>query len=407
MKTTDGGATWYRVTDPYTSTDDLETIFFVNENTGYVFGAPNEGYKTTDGGTTWSILTIGVTATLNKCFFLDANTGWVVGASGTLLYTTDGGASFAAQDPGYTSTLYSIWMVNANVGYISGASGTVRKTTDGGTTWVDIDPNLFSSDPALYDIEFLNEENGMTAGSTGRTYFTNDGGTTWYFENTGLSTIYGVAIETASPDTSASYICGTNAYVLRNSVVIVPVELASFTASVSGNNVNLAWETATEINNMGFEVERKATDANWQKIGFTEGSGTSTEIHSYSFTDKNLSPGEYNYRIKQLDFDGTYEYYTLNQTVEIGAPVDFSLSQNYPNPFNPTTKITYSVPFDGFVSIAIFNVLGEKVANLVNNNVKAGNYELTFDASQFASGVYLYRMEAGDFVSIKKMVLLR
>jgi len=407
MKTTDGGASWFRVTDPVTSTSDAETCFFVDENTGYVFGVLDDGYKTTDGGTTWSVLTTGVTATMYRCFFLDANTGWVVGASGTCLKTTDGGATFTPQDPGTTTTLYSIWMVNANVGYISGSSGNIKKTTDGGTNWFDVSPGLFSSEPTLYDIEFRFENNGMAVGSTGRIYSTNDGGASWTFENTGMSTIYAVAIETTSPDTSAAYISGTNAYVLRNSLVIVPVELASFTASVRGSDVTLNWQTATETNNMGFEIERREVDAEWVELGYIEGRGTTTETSTYSFTDKNVLPGTYNYRIKQIDFDGSFEYYNLQNTVEVGVPDQYRLSQNYPNPFNPTTKITYSVPVDGFVTISIFNILGEKVSTLVNANVKAGNYELTFDATSIASGMYLYRMEAGEFISIKKMMILK
>ncbi len=108
-----------------------------------------------------------------------------------------------------------------------------------------------------------------------------------------------------------------------------------------------------------------------------------------------------------MDFDGSYRYYQLEQEVEIGVPESYDLSQNYPNPFNPTTKIQYSVPADGFVNIAVYNVLGEKVTDIVNNLQKAGSYEVTFDAANFASGMYLYRMEAGDFVSVKKMILLK
>jgi photosystem II stability/assembly factor-like uncharacterized protein len=407
MKTTDGGASWFRVTDPVTSTSDAETCYFVDENTGYVFGVLDDGYKTTDGGTTWSVLTTGITATMRGSYFLDANTGWVVGSSGTCLYTTDGGATFTPQDPASTTTLYDIWMVNANVGYLCGSTGTVRKTTDGGTTWVDIDPNLFTSDPTLYDIEFRNEDNGMAAGSTGRTYFTNDGGATWTFENTSMSTIYEVAIENTSPDTSAAYICGTSSYVMRNSLVIVPVELAGFTASVRGSDVTLNWQTATETNNMGFEIERREVDADWVQLGYIEGKGTTTETSTYSFVDKNVLAGTYNYRIKQIDFDGSFEYYNLQNAVEVGVPDQYRLTQNYPNPFNPTTKITYSVPVDGFVSISIFNILGEKVTTLVNANVKAGHYEVTFDAAGIASGMYLYRMESGDFISVKKMMILK
>jgi hypothetical protein len=187
----------------------------------------------------------------------------------------------------------------------------------------------------------------------------------------------------------------------------VPVELASFAASVSGNDVTLSWMTATELNNSGFNVERTTGEESWTELGFIEGHGTTTETQVYTFIDKGLAEGTYSYRIKQVDFDGSYKYYDLNQDVEIAAPISYALSQNYPNPFNPTTKIKYSVPFDGFVNIAVFNILGKKVANIVSSVQKAGNYELTFDATNLASGMYIYRMEAGDFVSIKKMMILK
>jgi hypothetical protein len=194
---------------------------------------------------------------------------------------------------------------------------------------------------------------------------------------------------------------------MKNSHVIVPVELASFSASVNGNNVTLSWMTATELNNRGFQVERMTGEENWTELGFIQGHGTTSETQAYSFIDKDLAAGTYSYRVKQIDFDGSYKYYDLKQDVEIAAPISYALSQNYPNPFNPTTKIKYSVPVDGFVNIAVFNVLGEKVANVVNSIHKAGNYELTFDATHLASGMYIYRMESGNYVSIKKMMILK
>ena len=187
----------------------------------------------------------------------------------------------------------------------------------------------------------------------------------------------------------------------------VPVELVSFAASVNKSDVTLTWMTATELNNSGFYIERRTGEESWSNLGFVQGHGTTTETQSYTFIDKSVPSGIYNYRVKQVDFDGSFKYYDLNQEVEIIAPIIFALSQNYPNPFNPTTRIKYSVPVDGLVNIAVFNLLGEKVANVVNTAQKAGNYELTFDATNLASGMYVYRMEAGDFVSIKKMVILK
>ncbi|RPI66867.1 MAG: T9SS C-terminal target domain-containing protein, partial [Ignavibacteriales bacterium] len=192
----------------------------------------------------------------------------------------------------------------------------------------------------------------------------------------------------------------------------VPVELNSFTSSVSGNNVNLSWSTASEINNAGFEIEKQSaanqSGEKWERIGFVEGKGNSTEVNNYSFEDKNLLPGSYNYRIKQVDFDGSFEFYSLNSEVVIGAPQSFSLSQNYPNPFNPVTSITFSLPESGIVSLKIYNVLGNEVSTLLNNRLNAGTHNVVFNALNLSSGIYYYRLEfEGTFADTKQMVLLK
>ena len=219
---------------------------------------------------------------------------------------------------------------------------------------------------------------------------------------------------------------------VRNSVVIcdifmhrgsllqiIPVELASFSASVNGNDVLLNWSTASEINNRRFEVERQVGSlpdgkagkqsavGKWERIGFVEGKGTTTELNRYSYVDRSLSPGLYQYRIKQIDFDGTFEIYNLAETIEIGVPAEFVLEQNYPNPFNPSTVISYRLPVTGFVSLKIFDVLGNEVATLVDEYKPAGLYEVEFDASHLPSGVYMYRLQFDNRYSTQKMTLIK
>ena len=404
-KTTDGGETWFAVTQPAVSSTDLETIFFLDENTGYTFGGSGLGYKTTDGGSSWTPLTTGVTANLWGSYFLNSQTGYVVGSSGTVLKTTDGGASFTPQNPGFTTTVYSIYMVNDNVGYLCGSSGNVKKTVNGGLDWTDV--SVGNTGTTNYKIKFRNESNGIVVGSTGRTYITSDGGNTWFFENTVASTLYSVAIEENINGVAAVYTCGSLGYIQRNLNAVIPVELSAFTAVVNDNSVTLNWQTSTEQNNHGFYVERKSEKGNWQEIKFIEGSGTTTELRTYSFTDNNLTAGIYYYRLRQVDFDGSFQYHNLSHAVEIGAPEVFSLEQNYPNPFNPVTTIKYNLPKDEFVSLTIYNLLGEKVMDVVNTFQKAGIYNITVDASNLSSGTYIYKMRAGDYHSVKKMILLK
>jgi hypothetical protein len=190
--------------------------------------------------------------------------------------------------------------------------------------------------------------------------------------------------------------------------VYIPVELTSFTASVINNDVTLNWNTATELNNKGFDIERTGTSLQqiWGKIGFVPGFGTTTEPHSYSFIDSELESGKYLYRLKQIDFDGSFEY-SDEVEIEISIPLKYELTQNYPNPFNPSTTIKYSIPKAVTVQLKVYDVLGNEVATLVDEYKPAGTYEVEFDASGLTSGIYFYQLKTEGFVETKKMILMK
>lgn len=197
----------------------------------------------------------------------------------------------------------------------------------------------------------------------------------------------------------------------------IPVELKSFTGDVIDGNILLNWTTATEMNNQGFEIQRNqkspsgslqgnVNNQNWKKIGFVQGFGTTAEQHSYTFTDEHLLSGKYQYRLKQIDFDGTFEYSNVVD-VEVRHPDDFRLSQNYPNPFNPNTNIEYQIPYPGFVTLKVYDALGNEVAELVNAEKSAGSYLVEFNGGKLASGIYFYQLKAGSYTATKKLLLLK
>ncbi|MDO8548852.1 MAG: T9SS type A sorting domain-containing protein [Ignavibacteria bacterium] len=199
-------------------------------------------------------------------------------------------------------------------------------------------------------------------------------------------------------------------------IVPIPVELTSLSAEAEKNSVTLKWTTATETNNQGFEIERQVgskqyTVGNqWETVGFIEGKGNTTERHSYIFGENDLGIGKYSYRLKQMDYDGSYEY-SDEVEVDIAAPEEYTLKQNYPNPFNPMTTIEYSLPENTEVRIDIYNSLGELVMTLINNTMDAGYQKINFDASSLPSGTYIYQIKAKGqtktFVDSKKMLLVK
>ena len=196
-----------------------------------------------------------------------------------------------------------------------------------------------------------------------------------------------------------------NGNVVELTAGVLPVELSSFNANVNGTSVTLNWSTASELNNNGFEVQRKSGDE-FVTIAFVKGAGSTTEIQNYSYSDENLLVGKYSYRLKQVDFNGTFEYSNVIN-VDLFSPNEFVLDQNYPNPFNPSTIISFSVPQSSFVTLKVYDVLGNEVSTLVNETKEAGKYNISFDASGLSNGVYFYSINSDNFTSTKKMLLMK
>jgi hypothetical protein len=195
----------------------------------------------------------------------------------------------------------------------------------------------------------------------------------------------------------------------------LPVELSSFSSTLNGRNIQLNWETKTEKNSNKFVIEKKnsaVSGSDWVTVGSVKASVLSNSAKQYSFTDRNLQVGNYQYRLKMIDNDGSFTYSNTIET-QVSAPRNFELSQNYPNPFNPSTKIDYQVPVDAKVILEVYNLTGQKVVELVNQNQTAGYYSVDFGSTKLSSGLYIYRLTASEnatgnsFSSIKKMMMLK
>nr|MBP9095685.1 T9SS type A sorting domain-containing protein [Ignavibacteria bacterium] len=188
---------------------------------------------------------------------------------------------------------------------------------------------------------------------------------------------------------------------------LLPVELISFSSYVNQANVTLSWSTSFENNNAGFDIERKTSVESWSKIGSIQGKGNVNSISTYLYEDRNLQSGKYHYRLKQIDFNGNFNYYELTNEVIIGIPAKYSLSQNFPNPFNPSTTINYEIPNSNFVSLKIYDIMGREVAILINQFQQPGFYNINFNASKLPGGIYFYKIQAGNFSAVKKLLLLK
>ena len=318
-----------------------------------------------------------------------------------------------------SSKLYNINIVNGEitlVGDITNCPGLLALA-------IDCDGNAYGVDATGANLVSINLSNaeGTIVGPLGETpAFAQDADFdpatgTLYWSAYWLVGFFGDTggLRTINTSTGASTLViewgpfvGFAGFAVQGSCATVPVELESFNATVNENSVSLNWKTATELNNSGFDIERMAEGGEFEIIGFIPGFGTTTESRSYSYNDYVSVKGKYSYRLKQIDFDGQFEYSNTIE-VDVNAVADYILAQNYPNPFNPTTTIDFVVPTEEFVNLAVYNSLGEEVITLVNDVVASGKHSVIFNASNLTSGIYFVRMESGSFVSTRKITLLK
>lgn len=461
LRTVNSGVTWTVTTSP-DPTVGLYAIKGINSLLALVVGASSSGgfaYKTIDGGLTWTQTFSQPGGFMNSVtkfngFPVCGMSGDPVGGRWSSFISFDFGSTWdstglyhpaAAGELGWNNSFcqpfdvgfFSFFGTNNTRIYQPFGNGLVlTHPTPGLVNSTAIWANDFNSLMTGGDIMLYSDDGGANwtnvnamgsgdiLGITGAgsfwyyvrgssVYKSSDNGSNWSNDHTATGTYSHISL---SPLGQYMWAVRSNGGISRNSIDFpLPVELTSFLSTISGSNVTLNWSTSTEVNNSGFDIERRVagieTQNIWVKIGFVSGNGNSTELRNYQFADNGLNQGKYNYRLKQIDFNGNFNYYNLSNEVIVGNPEKFNLSQNYPNPFNPSTKINFDIPNDGFVSLKVYDMTGREVANLVNEFKTSGYYTVNFNASNLSTGVYLYRISADangkSFSSEKRMVLIK
>jgi photosystem II stability/assembly factor-like uncharacterized protein len=407
FRTTDGGATWTQVLT--VAGGFMDAIWMFDANNGFAYGDPVSGnwelYKTSNGGATWTaapaLAQSGTEAGWNNAMYVSGSNIYFGTNNTRIYYSSDGGNSWTAQTTTGQVNSYAVWFNNSNLGLMGGSTGGLDATTNGGTTWTPLtSPGTIASAgiTGVGNYWWFAQQ-----ASPGVIYYSTNNGTNWTTDYTAPS---GQFYHIAKSRNGNWVLAVQSDGGISSYIIVVPVELTSFTANASNGNVELNWRTATEVNNQGFEIERRTETSEFRTIGFVEGNGTTTEPRSYSYLDKTVEQGVTYYRLKQIDFDGTYAYSDVVE-VNVTGPLSFDLSQNYPNPFNPSTMIKYSIPESGNVKLSVYNLVGEEVAVLVNGFSQAGTFDVTFNASNLPSGVYLYKLQSANSVQTRKMMLLK
>jgi photosystem II stability/assembly factor-like uncharacterized protein len=469
FRTFDRGATPWG----FTSTGDGMECFFdyVNPNTIYYSVQYGVLLKSVNLGNSYTVIANIQGFWLSPFFMHPSNNQWLYTASTHIYRSTDGGSSFPViapdviTDPNQPVISMAQSPVNPLNMIICGSYSVlyVKVSSDGGFQWTDVSVNI-PGDPALYFrvICHPTDANTMYLVKTGfsegnKLYMTTNLGAAWtnvsgdlpnvpqndFFIDPQIPTDYYIANDLGVyrstnagvnwmregvgmpfvPVMDFDYVDFGNAQrVLRAAthgrsiyetfdLTVVPVELTNFTAIAQNKFVELKWTTATEINNLGFEVQRSVANSEFVTVGFVEGYGTTTEEHHYSFKDKDAS-GFLQYRLKQVDFDGSYEYSDIVEVEAFGS-ISYELAQNYPNPFNPITNISYILPTESQVKLSIYNQLGELVETIVNEKLNAGKYDALWNATNYPSGVYIYTLDVFNINGnkqtkiSKKMILMK
>lgn len=401
MKTVNGGASWATYTPGYVFQD----IKLKDASNGIGCGtSTNKIARTADGCTTWSTLTMPDPQSLlySLDILSDGQTVICVGASGKLIRSTNFGTEFFNVSSGTTEQLNSVDFHNQQLGWACGNNGTIISTTDGGLSWAAQNSGTTAH---LQSIKFYDGSAGIAVGHNGVMLKTSNGGATWsQYQTISPYNLNEVVILS----TSQAVVVGAGGTILKGNDLPLPVELTSFTATHKNGSVTLNWETKTEIDNYGFDIERKTSTSGWTKLGFVEGHYTTNSPKYYTYTDRPKGTGKLQYRLKQIDNDGTFEYSPIVEVDLSGMlPRDITI-KNFPNPFNPETNINITIPEAAETVVDIYNIKGEKLRSLHTAKLEAGTtLSLKLDGSDLPSGVLIIRVTAGKHRKSHKVMLMK
>ncbi len=413
LKTTDDGQTWT------VTLDNASFSFFgipmspdpSHPDTIYTMSTTNF-YRSTDFGDTWNIISSNFGPSSAPCDIevFPNSSVILIGDNGTGIFkSTDYGVTWSQTyfTSGEIPTI-AVDYTNPGVAWATkwSGGGGFLKSTDYGETWTEV--SGFNG-INMWGVHVMPNDGNIVMANCygcGESWRSIDGGASF----TQIS-IPSAGYQVVVVDSITQYAAQSGGFYKLESENFIPVEFASFTASISNNQIMLNWITASELNNRGFEIEHSLDNETFTKLGFIAGSGSTTEQRSYSYQVSNAPSGLQYYRLKQLDFDGSYEY---SPVIEIDGPLpaEFALNQNYPNPFNPSTTITFSLPVDSDVQLSLYNMLGQKVADITNSQFQAGTHKVDFISEGLSSGTYIYLIRAtgsngSDFIEAKKLTLMK
>ena len=430
FRTTNGGTSWSSASSGISTSESVSWVAPIIAHpitSGTFYVARQRIYRSTDNGGNWTAISANVnnTSSIREMAISKSNPSIMFATSGSQIFkSTDAGLTWTNVTsglPGRTITSVTVYPTDANLVFLTFSgfgTGKVYKSSNGGTSWVSISGNLpdspvndiyvHTNNPGYPNTFFVATDIGI--------FVTENDGTNWF------------EISSSMPNTVVMHLdyspvnqmlrAGTHGRGVYEAFVDfqIPVELISFTAAQQERKVVINWKTATETNNSHFEIERKFKNQEWEKIGIVTGAGTITEFRNYYYEDDfDLFP--YNgialYRLKQVDYNGTFENSNVIAVDIKFIPTEISISQNYPNPFNPITTIKYWLNVEANVRINIYNSLGQEVAEIINNLQSAGNYSVSWNAENYASGIYFYSFEVIDqnnsllHKEMKKLILLK
>lgn len=397
--TTDGGAMDWSVTQitGYSGVF-MHDVHFPTSDIGYISANSGTVFKTIDGGDNWTDVSVPSAVTRYRgVYFVSSSTGWLVGSGGNIVHTTNGGTSWQNQTSQSGTQLHGVDFIDASNGWVVGTNGIIKKTTDGGVTWVPLTSGVTT---LLKAVDFIDASNGWAVGEGGVILRTEDGGASWYQQPADVSEdLHDIQ---AFSDQVAIAV-GVNGTVLKttNGGGVLPVELAYFNAKTYGEEkVLLNWQTTSELNNNGFEIQWSRTGETWQKIAFINGQGNTHQRVDYSFTHHSPLAGINYYRLKQIDFDGTFSFSAVE--VVNFEPTDKGILV-YPN---PTKNQEIFVALAGETSaIAAYKILTVNGDLLQDGRLIGANEAPVQIALHYEQGVYFLQIVNGDSTITKRIVI--